>query len=620
MTAATGKGRRLARCSVCGINPVAMKQVTYCFNCWPGGPVTSPPCIKCGRLEGYYAAGLCIRCHPWGDPGPDSCRDCLAWGARRTNKWLCIGCVHWRVKYSDPAKRGGVGTCLGCGRTLMLGARGVCRLCHKQATFVREPSQPFDPIAANKNGQQLFLADMFTRHKTPNGTGALTWRPGQLVEPATDGASQPSATTAAGSIRPGRPQQVVAHWQTVHDEQLTLFTMKPDLASHGRAGLHQLAQPDDVAPLAAIAHQIADANKWSPRQRNDAIIGVRIMLAIQIDGRAPVRASEVEALRDIDMCVWTVLEVLSTAGALIEDRVPAIDTWFAERLAGLPDPMVTELRTWFDIMKNGTRTPPRRRPRSHQSITLHLGWALPILRQWAAAGHTSLRAITKEHVLDALPAAGAERSRAGQGLKSIFRLLKARKVVFLDPTARVKTGEHPSNQPLPLDPTRISQVRDLLFAADPSTALIVALIAFHGIRMGQLQRIELTDTVDGRLSVDGRVIPLADPVRERLATWLDHRATQWPNTTNGYLFINRRSSYRSCTVGTRWLRLAIGPTVTPRDLREDRILAEARANGGDVRGIADLFGLSINASSRYAYAYALELDDLVSSSPTHGTA
>lgn len=319
------------------------------------------------------------------------------------------------------------------------------------------------------------------------------------------------------------------------------------------------------------------------------------MLGIQVDGRAPVRASEVEALRDIDMCVWTVLEVLSAAGALIEDRVPAIDTWYAERVAGLPDAMTAELLIWFDIMKNGTRVPPRRRPRNQRTITLHLTWALPVLRQWAAAGHTSLREISKQHILDALPATGAERSRAGQGLKSIFRLLKARKILFLDPTVRLKTDEHATAQPLPLPPERIAQVRELLLSPDPATALVVAFIAFHG----------------------GRTIPLADPVRERLAVWLDHRALRWPRTTNGYLFVNRRSAYRGCTVGARWLRLAIGSGVTPRELREDRIMAEAHANGGDVRAIADLFGLSINASSRYAHS--LEPDDLIASSRTGGT-
>lgn len=603
MTAPTGKGRKLARCTECATAPVAMSGVEYCFECWPGGPVTPPPCLRCGSRRGYFATGLCIRCHPWGDPGPDSCRDCLAWGARRTNQWLCLGCTTWRVKYTNPAKGGGIGPCLGCGRTLILGARGVCRLCHKQASHSREPNRPLDVIGANKHGQQLFLADMFTRHKTP------TRRPGQLTQHAL---AEHAATSRQRPL-----QDPVPHWVTLRDRQLTLFTIKPDLASRGRAGLHQLAHPDDVAPLEAIAHQVADANKWSLRQRKDAIIGTRIMLGIQIDGRAPVRASEVEALRDIDMCVWTVLEVLAAAGALIEDRQPAIDTWFAERIAGLPDPMVHELRIWFDVMKNGTRTPPRRRPRSHGSITLHLNWALPTLRQWAAAGHASLREITKEHVLDTLPVAGVDRSRAGQGLRSIFRLLKGRKVLFLDPTARVKTGEHPTNQPLPLDPDRIRQVRELLLADNPATALVVALIAFHGIRMGQLQRIELTDIVDGRLTVDGRTVPLADPVRERLTAWLDHRATRWPNTTNGYLFLNRRSAYRGCTVGTRWLRLAIGSTITPRELREDRILTEAHANDGDVRAISDLFGLSINASSRYAYA--LEHDDLVADARTHDT-
>lgn len=185
--------------------------------------------------------------------------------------------------------------------------------------------------------------------------------------------------------------------------------MKPDLAAHGRSRLRQLAHPDDVAPLITIAHQVADTNRWSPRQRKDAIIGVAIMLGIQVDGRGPVRSSEVEALRDIDMCVWTVIEVLSAAGALIEDRMPAIDAWFHERLVDLPDPMASELRIWFDIMKNGSRSPRRRRPRSAGSITLHMTWALPVLRQWAAAGHTSLREITRDHVYDAIPAIGVER-------------------------------------------------------------------------------------------------------------------------------------------------------------------------------------------------------------------
>lgn len=593
MTLPTGKGRRLKRCTVCTTTPVAMSGVDYCFACWPGGPVTPPPCLRCGSARGYFATGLCERCHPYADPGVDSCLDCLAWGARRPHGWLCRACVSWRAVYANPAKNGSHGPCHACGRVLMLGRRGVCRLCHKHASHIRIDNEPLDVIGANRHGQQLFFADLFTSKS-------------DLPPPPRRRPDLPVPSAASTTRKP--------YWVERRDEQLILFTMKPDLAAHGRSGLRQLAHPDDVAPLVAIAHELADAHKWSPRQRNDAAIGVQIMLGIQVDGRPPVRASEVEALRDINMCVWTVIEVLSAAGALIEDRVPALDAWFHERIATLPDPMAEELRIWFDIMKNGTRIPPRRRPRGKSSITLHLTWALPMLRQWAAAGHISLREITREHVYDAIPAIGVERSRAIQGLKSIFGLLKQRKVIFTDPTTRITLGNVPARQPLPLTPELIAHVRDLLNADSPATALVVALIAFHGIRLGQLQRIKLTDIVDGRLTVDGRTVPLAVPVRDRLATWLDHRAARWPNTTNSYLFVNKRSVYRGCTVGARWLHLTIGKGITPRQLREDRILSEAHANGGDVRAISDLFGLSISASSRYAYS--LEADQLVASSPT----
>jgi hypothetical protein len=596
MTLPTGKGRRLKRCTVCTTTPVAMSGVDYCFACWPGGPVTPPPCLRCGSARGYFATGLCERCHPYADPGVDSCLDCLAWGARRTHGWLCRACVSWRAVYANPAKNGSHGPCHACGRVLTLGRRGVCRLCHKHASHVRQDREPLDVIGANRNGHQLFFADLFTSKS-------------DLPAPPRH---KPKLPVPASVSTPSKPL-----WIERRDEQLILFTMKPDLAAHGRSGLLQLAHPDDVAPLTVIAHQVADANNWSPRQRKDAIFGVRIMLGIQVDGRGPVRASEVEALRDIDMSVWTVIEVLSAAGALIEDRVPAIDAWFYERIAALPDPMTQELRTWFDIMKDGTRIPPRRRPRSHVSITVNMGSALPMLRQWAAAGHTTLREITRDHVLDTIPAIGPERTRALHGLRSIFGLLKQRKVIFTDPTTRINTGNVPTSQPVPLTPEHIARVRELLNSEQPATALVVALIAFHGIRLGQLQRIELTHIIDGRITVDGRTMPLAAPVRERLATWLDHRAARWPDTTNNYLFINKRSVYRGCTVGVRWLHLAIGPDITPRQLREDRILSEAHANGGDVRAISDLFGLGISASSRYAYA--LEAGDLTPSSRTRDT-
>lgn len=43
----------------------------------------------------------------------------------------------------------------------------------------------------------------------------------------------------------------------------------------------------------------------------------------------------------------------------------------------------------------------------------------------------------------------------------------------------------------------------------------------------------------------------------------------------------------------------VGLPVQPQALREDRILHEIYATGGDVRRICDLFGMSIDAALRY---------------------
>lgn len=552
---------RQSKCTICAQKPVAMQGVAFCFECWPGGPVTPPPCLVCGSRTGYYTTGKCRRCHPAADAGYDSCSDCYAWGATRFHGWLCTGCNTWRKNNTT------IAPCSICRRRLHVGfwGRGVCRLCYKQASMLRHPDGKLDLVGANRHGQQLFLADMFLRR---------------------------------GIRRPGPPAlgQPEPALSPVRHEQLLLFTMRRDLAAHGRAGLHLRADPYRAAQLDAVALDLAAQRGWSERQTENACAGLRVVLGIQDSPYAPINASDVVLLRDIGLPVWTVMEVLSAAGILHEDRTPALDAWFAEQIEGLPEPMAGELRIWFDVMKHGSRTPPRRLPRAENTIGLHIRWALPTLRAWAAAGHTSLREITRDHLLDALPASGNPRSQAGQGLKSIFRLLKARKALFTNPTARLKTGQHESHQPLPVD---LAPVRAALHSDNPAQAAVVTLVAFHGLRSGHLRRLQLTDIQDGRLHVDGRTIVLAEPVRQRLATYLDYRNRRWPSSINPHLFLHYRTAGRLGPVGQRWIWLTIGPGINAAAIREDRILNEAHATGGDQRRLADLFGLSIQASTRY---------------------
>ena len=247
-------------------------------------------------------------------------------------------------------------------------------------------------------------------------------------------------------------------------------------------------------------------------------------------------------------------------------------------------------------MRDGSTSAPRRKPRAEASINIQLRFALPALQAWADAGVTSLREVTREQILEVLPSDRNGRAGCGQALKSIFGILKQRKVIFTDPSSRIATGYYQPREPIPQDPSRL---RDALASHDPARAMIVALIAYHGLRSGQLRNLKLTDVRDGKLILDDRAIPIAPPVRERINTYLAERATTSSDSVNPHLLINSRSAWRATTVGYRWIHLKVGRDLNVQAIREDRILDEAHATRGDTRRLSDLFGLSITAASRY---------------------
>ncbi|MFJ6200036.1 hypothetical protein [Micromonospora sp. NPDC092111] len=77
------------------------------------------------------------------------------------------------------------------------------------------------------------------------------------------------------------------------------------------------------------------------------------------------------------------------------------------------------------------------------------------------------------------------------------------------------------------------------------------------------------------------------------------RQQRWPATANPHLFRTEHTGRRTEECSKRWIWLTIGPDLSIAAIREDRILDEAHATGGDVRRLADLFGLSIQAGTRY---------------------
>lgn len=116
----------------------------------------------------------------------------------------------------------------------------------------------------------------------------------------------------------------------------------------------------------------------------------------------------------------------------------------------------------------------------------------------------------------------------GGALRSTFKVLKGRKLVFTNPVAGIRVPAIERRQSLPAAPADTQQ---RLHSDDPAQAVLAALIAYHGLRPAELRALQLTDIRDGRIWLPDRTIPLADPARTRVTTWLDERNRRWPSTT-----------------------------------------------------------------------------------------
>jgi hypothetical protein len=187
-------------------------------------------------------------------------------------------------------------------------------------------------------------------------------------------------------------------------------------------------------------------------------------------------------------------------------------------------------------MLSGSTTAPRVKARPHRWIQRMVANALPALRAWADQGKDSLRSVTRADVVAVLPDSGTPRVDMLQGLRYILRPLKNRRIIFTDPTARIFCGMPTTTLPLPVE---VDVLRKVLHDQEGPRAALAALAIFHALSSGQLRSLKTTDLRDGRLFLPNRTVLLADPVRLRLAAYLDYRNHRWPRTANPHLFVSR---------------------------------------------------------------------------------
>lgn len=454
---------------------------------------------------------------------------------------------------------------MGCTVTIACDSQGLCRCCYRHlAAYRAVHGSAIRPIILRTTGQQLTFIEMVKASQSP-----------------------PAAPIAERTLAwPDRP---------VRHRQLVLFDHVPDL-SNGRP---RVGEPRDELLAAALDDHVTDVagrRRWTREHTSNVRNSVRIVLALQATPGAAITATEIAVLHQLRLPARNVRELLNEVGMLDDDRTPAVVTWFSTRTDHLPDQMCNEVGAWFNIMHAGSPTTPRRRPRSDTTIRLNAAWFLPTLNRWADAGTTSLRTITRSDVIDALAVVDVNRSETGRSLRSLFQILKSQRLVFVNPTARLRTWTNNDKPAMPVD---LTQINAALNDASPARAAVVALAIYHGLNAGQLRNIELVHLHDRRLHTGTRIIPLAEPVQQRLAAYLTEREQRWPNSINPHLFIHFRNAQHLEPVGYRWLELTVDYPGGVNAIRRDRILHEAHATGGDTRRLCDLFGLSITAAARF---------------------
>lgn len=569
-------------CEGCGLKPQSYQARRWCYDCKPGTNGRPLPCRRCGATGDYWSKGLCRRCHQFAPQLPDSCRDCLAWGATRTLKWLCAACAGWRHRNPETSK------CISCHRELALNEHNACRLCWRQTFYFQAQSGlQRDVLAANRGGQQLWLANMSGHRHGYRPHRRRDYRRTQ---------DQVHSGTRLTDDPIGDPiDDLVDESFVPHDpDQLDLFAYHPIEDPARSFGFGEPPSSRFAALLDQHALDHAQQFGWTKRQTRRAQITLRVLQARHHIQTPPIKASDVEELTTHGLSIRLAMLVLDDNGLLDDDRVPPLHSWFARQIEHLPDPMTDELRIWFDVLHYGSTTPPRSRPRHAVTIKTRTLWAMPTLTAWADAGHQSLREITREDILAVLPGEGTPRVKLGNALRSILTTLKRHRVLFVNPMARMRIGNLERRVPMPIDTSRIRAAFD---SEDRTTAAITTLIGIHGLRPREACALLLVDVRDNRIVLPDRTILLAPATKARLDAYLAYRRQQWPSSINPHFLVHFRSATTLEQVRVPWLTDKLG--MSANALRQDRILAEVHS-GGDLRRICDFFGVTITTAEYYA--------------------
>jgi site-specific recombinase XerC len=549
---------RQQRCSVCDeVRPIYFGD--RCERCKQRARQHLGRCQRCGQqaiLSGRY----CRACLEQAAERVGSCADCLCWTGLLGGRCKPCRLFGWHHELGD---------CPSCGRQVPLGAAGRCRLC--LAT-----SRVSGTIPSLRAGIQLFaLVGTPTRRRPPEVE--LPPRPAAAVP----GLGQLRLSRAAGAHPPAR-------WGPRPEQRAN-----PRLVNR----VHQRRHAELDAALASYGQ----ARGWSP----DTLQRIRRSLVVLLASQPPLtlRSSlDAAAVRQFlierRLTALRVVEFLVDQGLVTRDEHAPLDRWLAGRLEPLPAQLRAEVQTWTEVLRG--RGPRPGRSRKPATVQGYLRALEPALADWSTR-YQSLRQVTTEDVTAQLQRlTGPTRRLVLAVMRSLFKTLKARRVIFTNPTAGLELHREPPPPALGLDAARRASLLDQLHR--PDRRLIVLLAGVHALRAHQIRVLALDDVdlAAGTLLVGGRSRRLDAFTRTELRAWLELRRARWPASANPYLLVNQ-STAGGCTPVTRsWVQEVFQRLgVTAEELRVDRLLAEVQATGGDPLRLTRLFGIADTTAIRY---------------------
>ncbi|MET7759834.1 hypothetical protein ABZT27_34855 [Streptomyces sp. NPDC005389] len=186
-------------------------------------------------------------------------------------------------------------------------------------------------------------------------------------------------------------------------------------------------------------------------------------------------------------------------------------------------------------------------------------------------------------------------------LRSLLTWAKQHRLVFRNPTSRVKIGQNAYGMLQPLLPEQVEN--SVTAATAPAARLVLGARGGPRRRVAQIATLTLGDLDLGnrRLTLAGRARPL-DGLPLKLPTdWLGYRRRRWPSTANPPPTDQQPGRHTSGRASNHWISAPMrGQTPPWSGSASTTNSKRPLACGPDLLHLAEVFGFDEETAMRYA--------------------